>query len=60
MTAPITPETATVVVAGLFRKYGITDPTQASRLVRERFTQHDLDTYKAARDYLDGMGALDS
>jgi len=45
-------------VRGLFAKYGITSQAGASRLIRERFTQEDLDAYTAARDVLDGTGVL--
>jgi hypothetical protein len=49
---------AFVTVQVLFAKYGITDPAQAKRLVRELFTQEDLDAYKAAMEVLDGSGVI--
>lgn len=36
------------LISGLLDKYGITDPRTAHRDIRERFTQADLDTYRAA------------
>lgn len=53
---PIT--TAMSIVQELFAKHGITDPSQAKRLIRERFTQTELERYKAARRVLDGLGAI--
>jgi hypothetical protein len=54
----MTPQRAALTIKRLFNDYGITDQDQAKRLVRERFSQADLDTYKAAMEVLDGSGAL--
>ncbi len=53
-----TPTTAVAIITKLFARHGITDPTQAHRLIRERFTDAQLDAYKHARDLLDGSGVL--
>lgn len=50
--------TALATVRDLLAKYGIEDPDQAHRLIRERFTTSDLDAYRQALDVLDGSGAL--
>lgn len=57
MTGTTAQEAADLIIR-LFIKYKIDDPRQAKRLVRERFTQEDLDAYRAARDLLDGTGAI--
>ncbi len=50
--------TAQAVITELLDKYGITDPRTAHRDIRERFTQADLDTYRAALTVLYGNGEL--
>lgn len=49
---------ATSTITRLFAKYGITDPAQAKRLIREKATQEDLEDYQQAIKILDGSGAL--
>lgn len=49
---------AQVLISDLLDKYGITDPRTAHRDIRERFTQADLDTYRAALTVLYGNGEL--
>lgn len=49
---------AQALISGLLDKYGITDPRTAHRDIRERFTQADLDTYRAALTVLYGNGEL--
>ncbi|WP_187365207.1 hypothetical protein [Cellulosimicrobium cellulans] len=46
------------MITELLDKYGITDPRTAHRDIRERFTQADLDTYRAALTVLYGNGEL--
>lgn len=50
-------QNAQAVVIGLFTRYSIT-PRSAKPEIRERFSQEDLDTYKAAMAVLDGEGAI--
>lgn len=45
-------------VLRLYAKHDITDPSQAKRLARERFTQDELDEYQHALALLDGSGAI--
>lgn len=49
---------AQALISDLLDKYGITDPRTAHRDIRERFTQADLDTYRAALTVLYGNGEL--
>lgn len=46
------------VIDGLFAQYDIHDPRSAHLVVRERFTQADLNTYQAALTVLYENGAL--
>lgn len=45
-------------ISGLLDKYDINDPRSAHRDIRERFTQTDLDIYRAALTVLYGNGEL--
>lgn len=49
---------ALATVRDLYAAHEITDPSQAKRLVRERFTQAEMNRYRLARTVLDGMGAI--
>lgn len=49
---------AAKTVQGLFTKHGITDPNQAQRLIRERATAAELDSYYTAIGILDQNGGL--
>lgn len=49
---------ASATVRDLFAQHGITDPNQAKRLARERFTEAELHRYRLARQVLDGTGAI--
>jgi hypothetical protein len=49
---------AQAAISDLLDKYDITDPRTAHRDIRERFTQADLDTYRAALTVLYGNGEL--
>ncbi|WHP18813.1 hypothetical protein [Cellulomonas sp. ES6] len=49
---------AQALISDLLDKYGITDPRTAHREIRERFSQADLDTYRAALTVLYGNGEL--
>ena len=49
---------ARTVVKNLFTKYGIENPNGASQLIREGFTQEDLDAFKAALEVLNGEGVI--
>ncbi|MGC5584137.1 hypothetical protein [Ornithinimicrobium sp. W1665] len=54
----MTPAEAARTIRDLFARHGISDRDQAKRLVRERFTQDELDAYKEALEVLDGMGVI--
>lgn len=58
MTTTTTTPAALAIIEGLLTKYSIEDPDQAHRLIRERFTQEDLDTYREALTALDDAGDL--
>lgn len=49
---------AQAVISDLLDKYGITDPRTAHEDIRQRFSQVDLDTYRAALTVLYGNGEL--
>ena len=49
---------ALAVCQTLLRRHGITDITQARRLIQERFTDDELAQWKRARDVLDGNGVI--
>lgn len=49
---------ALTIIKDLFAKYGITTRDTAHEIIRERFTQDDLDAYYAAKDALMGQGAI--
>ncbi|WP_282946991.1 hypothetical protein [Cellulomonas endometrii] len=59
-TPPVSDSTreAQAVISQLLDRYGIADPRTAHRDIRERFTQPDLDAYRAALELLYGNGAL--
>ncbi|GAA4831684.1 hypothetical protein GCM10023221_04390 [Luteimicrobium xylanilyticum] len=51
---------ALATIRALFEKYGISKDleNQAKRLVRERFSENDYDTYRDALKLLDAAGAI--
>lgn len=51
-------EVAGETVRDLLAKYDITERNLSRQLIRERFSQEDLDAYMLALDVLTGEGAL--
>lgn len=51
-------EVAGETVRDLLAKYAITERNRSRQLIRERFSQEDLDAYTLALDVLTGEGAL--
>lgn len=51
-------EVAGETVRDLLAKYDITERNRSRQLIRERFSQEDLDAYTLALDVLTGEGAL--
>lgn len=49
---------AAQIIRDLFSKYEITDQSTAKRLIRETFSQEDLELYHAAKNFLMGEGAI--
>lgn len=49
---------AMATVKDLYARHEITDPNQAKRLAREKFTNEELERYKLARDLLMSLGAI--
>lgn len=51
-------EVAGETVRDLLAKYDITERNRSRQLIRDRFSQEDLDAYTLALDVLTGEGAL--
>lgn len=49
---------ANKTIMGLFQKYGVTHPSGVKKIIREQFTQQDLDAYKAALAQLHANGGI--